>query len=117
MTILPGDFISQLISNPILSITVVLTLGVLLVNGWTDAPNAIATCVASRSLPVRQAVLMAASFDFLGVFLMTLINSRVAQTIYKMVDFHGDLMPTLPRISWLKSWCVNSCLPSTRTIS
>ena len=95
MTMLPGDFISQLSSNPILSITVVLTLGVLLVNGWTDAPNAIATCVASRSLPVRQAVLMAASFDFLGVFVMTLINSSVAQTIYKMVDFQGDLNASL----------------------
>ncbi|MEQ8201954.1 MAG: inorganic phosphate transporter [Syntrophomonadaceae bacterium] len=95
MNILPGDFIYQLTSNPILSMTLVLTLGVLLVNGWTDAPNSIATCVASRSLPIRKAVLMAAGFDFLGVFVMTLINSRVAQTIYKMVDFRGDLDASL----------------------
>ena len=95
MTMLLMDFVNQLTSNPVFFITIVLTLGVLLVNGWTDAPNAIATCVASRSLPVRQAVLMAASFDFLGVFVMTLINSSVAQTIYKMVDFQGDLDASL----------------------
>lgn len=95
MTMLPEDFINQLASNPVLAITVLLTLGVLLVNGWTDAPNAIATCVASRSLPVRKAVLMAAFFDFLGVLVMTMINSSVAQTVYKMTDFHGDMNASL----------------------
>ena len=50
MTITLPDFISQLISNPALLITVLLTLGVILVNGWTDAPNAIATCVSTRSM-------------------------------------------------------------------
>jgi len=33
---------------------------------------------------------MAAVFNFLGVLVMTLINSKVAETIYKMVDFRGD---------------------------
>ena len=33
---------------------------------------------------------MAAVFDFLGVFVMTLINATVVQTIYKMVDFGGN---------------------------
>ena len=41
-----SEFLSQLVSNPTLLITVLLTLGVIFVNGWTDAPNAIATrCV------------------------------------------------------------------------
>ena len=44
-----GEFFQQLVSNPMLAVTVVLTLGVILVNGWTDAPNAIATCVSTRS--------------------------------------------------------------------
>ena len=44
-TISFSSFLSQLISNPALLITVLLTLGVIFVNGWTDAPNAIATCV------------------------------------------------------------------------
>ena len=51
-------FIGQLAGNPILLLTVVLTLGVIFVNGWTDAPNAIATCVATRCIPPRAAVLM-----------------------------------------------------------
>lgn len=66
-----------------------LTLGVIMVNGWTDAPNAIATCVSTRSLKPRTAILMAALFDFLGVFVMTKFNASVASTVYNMVDF-GD---------------------------
>ena len=46
----------------------VLVLGVALVNGWTDAPNAIATCVVTRCLPLNLAIFMAAIFNFLGVF-------------------------------------------------
>lgn len=83
------DFIKQLFSNPALLITVILTLAVVLVNGWTDAPNAIATCVSTRSLEPKKAVFMAAIFNFLGVLVMTIYNPTVAQTIYNMVDF-GD---------------------------
>ncbi len=90
MTISLPDFISQLMSNPALLITVLLTLGVILVNGWTDAPNAIATCVSTRSMSPRSAILMAAVFNFLGVFVMTMVNATVAQTIYNMVDFGGN---------------------------
>lgn len=38
MTITLTDFIQQLFSNPVLFVTVILTLSVILVNGWTDAP-------------------------------------------------------------------------------
>ncbi|MBE6670805.1 MAG: inorganic phosphate transporter [Ruminococcaceae bacterium] len=81
------SFISQLSSNPLMATAVILTLGVILVNGWTDAPNAIATCVSTRCMSERSAVLMAAVFNFLGVFVMTKINATVAETITKMVDF------------------------------
>lgn len=37
------DFISQMLQNPMLLVSTILTLCVILVNGWTDAPNAIAT--------------------------------------------------------------------------
>ncbi len=83
-------FWEQLISNPLLALAVLLTLGVILVNGWTDAPNAIATCVVTRCMPVRAAILMAAAFNFLGVFVMSVINSSVAEKITKMVDFGED---------------------------
>ena len=80
-------FWAQLTQNPLLLLSVILTLGVILVNGWTDAPNAIATCVVTRCMSARAAILMAAVFNFLGVFLMTKINATVAETITKMVDF------------------------------
>ena len=90
MTISFFDFLSQIVSNVPLLITVILTLGVILVNGWTDAPNAIATCVSTRAISPRNAIIMATVFNFLGVFVMTMINANVAQTIYNMVDFGGD---------------------------
>jgi len=83
-------FLSQLTANPLLAITALLTTGVILVNGWTDAPNAIATCVSTRSMTPRAAIAMAAVFNFLGVLVMTLISSEVAMTIYHMVNFGGN---------------------------
>ena len=76
--------------NPLLLVAIVLTLGVILVNGWTDAPNAIATCVVTRCMSARAAIIMAAVFNFLGVYVMTLLSPKVAQTITKMVDFGND---------------------------
>lgn len=90
MTITLGDFLNQVFSNLPLAVTVILTLGVILVNGWTDAPNAIATCVSTRAMKAGSAIIMAAIFNFLGVLTMTFINANVAQTIYNMVDFSGD---------------------------
>ena len=90
MTVSLSAFLQQLVTSPPLLITVLLTLGVILVNGWTDAPNAIATCVSTRSIKPRHAIWMAAAFNFLGVLVMTALNATVAQTIYKMVDFGGD---------------------------
>lgn len=85
-----AEFWSHLSESPLLAAAVVLTLGVILVNGWTDAPNAIATCVVTRCMQPRTAILMAAVFNFFGVFIMSLINSKVADTITKMVDFGDD---------------------------
>ena len=83
-----NTFFSQLISSPALMITALLVLGVIFVNGWTDAPNAIATCVSTRAIGARPAILMAAVFNFLGVFVMSMVSKGVAETIYNMVDFN-----------------------------
>ncbi len=87
-------FVEQTFKSPQLFITVMLTLGVIFVNGWTDAPNAIATCVTTRCMRVRSAILMSALFNFLGVLIMTMINQSVADTISKIVNFGPD-----PRIA------------------
>lgn len=83
------NYISQLISNPILLVITILILGVILVNGWTDAPNAIATCVSTRSMRPKSAIIMAAIFNFLGVLIMTIVSSTVVQTLYNIANF-GD---------------------------
>lgn len=84
------EFWEQMCHSPMLMVSTVLTLGVILVNGWTDAPNAIATCVSTRSISARKAIVMAAVFNFLGVLVMTAVNASVAMTIYNMVDFGGN---------------------------
>ena len=90
-----SQFIQQLSTTPALWVTVLLTLGVILVNGWTDAPNAIASCVATRALKPRAAIIMAAVFNFLGVLVMTLLSPKVAETIYNMVDFGSNAREAL----------------------
>ena len=85
-----ASFLQQVTSNPVLAITVALTLGVIFVNGWTDAPNAIATCVTTRCMRVRSAIIMSAICNFFGVLIMTHINASVASTISNMVNFGGD---------------------------
>ena len=80
-------FWNQVLSNPLLMLSVCLTLGVIFVNGWTDCPNAIATCVTTRCMEARPAILLSAVFNFLGVFVMSSVNATVAQTIANMVDF------------------------------
>ena len=90
-----GLFLQEVVANPILAITVLLTLGVIFVNGWTDAPNAIATCVTTRCMNARPAIIMSAIFNFMGVLIMTHINASVASTISNMVDFGTDTQMAL----------------------
>ena len=85
-----STFLGQIVSNPVLAVTVILALGAIFVNGWTDAPNAIATCVTTRCMPARAAILMSAAFNFLGVLIMTHFNASVANTISHIVDFGGN---------------------------
>ena len=76
-------------ASPSLLLTAGLAVAVLLVNGWTDAPNAIAGAVATGALPFRRAVLLAAVCNFLGVLCVTSVNASVAETIYSIARFGG----------------------------
>ena len=75
--------------------SIVLVLGVVFVNGWTDAPNAIGSAVGTRAMTPRSAILMAVVFNFLGVLLMTSISAKVADTISNMVDLTGSSTQSL----------------------
>ncbi len=54
-----------------------LVLGAEFVNGWTDAPNAIATLIATRVMTPSQAIAMAVVMNVLG----TLSGTAVAETM------------------------------------
>lgn len=83
-------FAAAFAGDPVLALIVVLTLGATVVNGATDAPNAIATVVGTRAMRPGPAIAMAAVCNFIGLVGITMISSAVAQTIFKMVDFGGD---------------------------
>lgn len=99
MTITFSEFLTEFTTNLPFTVIVLLTLGVIFVNGWTDSPNAIATCVSTRAMHPRKAILMAAFFDFLGIVVMTAFNAKVAETIYNMVDFGGNAGDALVALS------------------
>ena len=84
-----STFLAQMVQNPALALSVLLTLGVLLVNGWTDAPNAIAGAVVTGAMSFRRAVLLAAVCNFLGVLWVTAVEPAVAETVYSIAAFDG----------------------------
>jgi PiT family inorganic phosphate transporter len=51
------------------------------VNGWTDAPNSIATVVSTRALPPLAAVAMAAVLNMAGVFAGTAVAATIGRDI------------------------------------
>ena len=64
-----------------------LVLAVIFVNGWTDAPNAVATAVGSGALTFRRGVFLAAVCNFAGAALACLCFPAVADTIGELVRF------------------------------
>jgi PiT family inorganic phosphate transporter len=88
-----------------LIIVLLLILGAEFVNGWTDAPNAIATVISTRALKPLQAILMAAVFNLLGVMLS---GTAVAQTIGK-----GIVNPDIINLTTVGSAMVGIIIWST----
>ena len=82
-------FLAELSRSPALVLVVGLTLAVLLVNGWTDAPNAIAGVVVSGALSFRRAALLAALCNLLGVLAVTAVDPAVTETIFSIARFQG----------------------------
>ncbi|MFR4804365.1 MAG: anion permease, partial [Eggerthellaceae bacterium] len=94
-----GTFVAGLMSDPLMLAVTLLNIGVIVVNGATDAPNAIATVVSTRSMKPRPAIVMAAVCNFLGLLVVSLFTSAVANTIFKMVDFGGDNQAALAALA------------------
>ena len=94
MTIDFVSFLAQLAGNPVLVVVVLLNIGVIIVNGATDAPNAIATVVSTRAMKPRTAILMAAACNFVGLFVVSLFTSAGFACVHRRGHdhfFHGGL--------------------------
>ena len=87
--------LAELLLVPGLLPVALLTLGVLLVNGWTDAPNAIATAVSSGALPFPAAAALAAVCDLLGALLAAALFPAVTETVLELAQFGGDRQSAL----------------------
>jgi PiT family inorganic phosphate transporter len=88
-----------------LVITFIIILGFEAVNGWTDAPNAIATVVSTRVLSPVAAVAMAALFNLIGALSGTAVATTIGKDIINL-----DVVPlevlaagTLSVIIWSTS--------------
>ncbi len=90
-----ADFLSFSFSGLSQFLTVFFILAVAFVNGLTDAPNAIASCVVTRCLSLKKAVAFAAVCDFAGSILMGLFSSKVIMTVSNFVDFSSNGIPAL----------------------
>jgi PiT family inorganic phosphate transporter len=73
-----------------LGVVLLLILGAEFVNGFTDAPNAIATIVATRVLSPLRALMMASVLNFMGAVVAIFLGAKVATTIGK-----GIIDPTM----------------------
>ncbi len=79
--------------TPALILVLLLVLAAEFVNGWTDAPNAIATVVTTRVLSPYHAVTLATVLNIVGAF----FGIKVAQTIGK--DIIRPEVVNLPTIA------------------
>lgn len=91
-----------------LFLVIVLVCASIFVNGWTDAPNAIATVISTRVLSPKSAVALGAVFNLIGIFVM---GSAVATTTAKIVDIGlgNDALITLGAAQLaIVSWSVSA---------
>lgn len=63
---------------------------VILVNGWTDAPNAVTSCIVTNTLSYKKCIILSAIFNFLGLFIMSMISHSVIDTISNIVSFPSN---------------------------
>ena len=76
----------------VLIVALLLVCASIFVNGWTDAPNAIATVISTRVMRPRAAVIMATIFNLVGIMAF---GSAVASTIANLVNVGTGANPLI----------------------
>ncbi len=106
--------------STLLVVVVILALIFDFINGFHDAANSIATIVSTKVLTPFQAVLWAASFNFLAYFLIP--DHKVANTIAKTVfenfiTMHVIMAGLIAAIAWnLVTWWFGIPSSSSHTL-
>ena len=67
--------------------TIILVLGVIFVNGFTDAPNSISGVISSKIWSKSKACILSGTFNFLGVITSAIVGTRVADHLLSLIDF------------------------------
>lgn len=76
-------------------LAIVLLCALVFVNGWTDAPNAIATCVGCGAMKMKSAVTLAAVMNFVGAAMAYIYSGKVASGIMNIVSVDAGLGKTV----------------------
>jgi PiT family inorganic phosphate transporter len=92
----PGELSLGLIA------VLILVLAAEFVNGWTDAPNAIATVVSTRVLSPRRAVLLATLLNIAGAFSGTAVAATIGVGIVEasVINLHTIAAAMVAIVSW-----------------
>lgn len=78
--------------------SVLLIIGVIFVNGWTDAPNAITASVSTGAMSLKNGIMIAAIFNFVGAVVMGIANTSVLRSVEEItLMISGD--KSLPILS------------------
>lgn len=106
--------------STLLVVVVILALIFDFINGFHDAANSIATIVSTKVLTPFQAVLWAASFNFLAYFLIKdhKVANTVAKTVFEQfISMHVILAGLLAAITWnLITWWFGIPSSSSHTL-
>lgn len=90
-----SDFFSLANAHPWAYIAMIINLGVVFINGWTDGPNSIATAVTTRAITPKKAVTMCAILNAVGVIVIGALSSYISNLV------GGDVSQTIANlISW-----------------
>ncbi len=99
--------------------SLILAYGVLFINGWTDAPNSIATAVSTRAISFKRASALCACFNFLGVLIAYFISTSIAEFVFSLgkLDKYTSLGISVVFFTMILfgiiSWCFG--LPSSES--
>ena len=93
-------------------VTLIAMMVLIFMNGFTDAPNAITTVVATKVLPFKKAARWSAIFNLLGIFMMCRISFKVADGISSIVVLNGGKLGLIVILSSMISCIIFSGIAS-----